>query len=405
MQEDENKIAVYEFPMCPNCESRNTVHARSRKMQNILFWICKCRNCGNVFMTTEKGHPSNEQTKKTELDSFMALASDSKPSEKDGIYSPVWQAYNQAKTSEKEMFAKILVEMLAMLNVEYRKRKGHPNNELRDMIFSCAVKIYSSLSSRRAVSELELLKRNGFIEKVPHFNTLLNYFNDPQMTPILKKLIELSSLPLKQIEEDFAVDSSGFSTSIFSRWYDHKWGKETDTRQWVKCHLMSGVKTHIITSVEITDKNVADTKLFPTLVRKTGENFKIKEVSADKAYSSRDNLETVQGIGGIAYIPFRSNATGKRYSQIWRKMYEYFMLYREKFMEHYHKCSNVESVFHSLKIKFGNNLRCKNMTGMRNEILVKVLCYNIAVLIQEIHELGIQVDYCAENYSAQQIKI
>jgi hypothetical protein len=41
---------------------------------------------------------------------------------------------------------------------------------------------------------------------------------------MLRHLVEISALPLKEVETDFAVDSTGFSTSRFERWYDAKWG-------------------------------------------------------------------------------------------------------------------------------------------------------------------------------------
>ena len=60
-------------------------------------------------------------------------------------------------------------------------------------------------------------------------------------------------MPLKSVETDFAVDSVGFSTGQFMRWLDVKYGKEEDRRMWLKVHLMCGVKTNIVTSVEISD--------------------------------------------------------------------------------------------------------------------------------------------------------
>jgi hypothetical protein len=36
----------------------------------------------------------------------------------------------------------------------------------------------------------------------------------------------------------------------------------------------------------------------------------IKEVSADLAYSSRNNLELVGSVRGTPYIPFKKNTTG-----------------------------------------------------------------------------------------------
>lgn len=71
-------------------------------------------------------------------------------------------------------------------------------------------------------------------------------------------------------------------------------------------------------------------------------------------------------------------------------MYYYFMYQRETFLEHYHKRSNVESVFSMVKGKFGDSVRSKSDVGQINEVLCKVLCHNICVLVQAIHELGIE---------------
>ena len=53
------------------------------------------------------------------------------------------------------------------------------------------------------------------------------YLVDPALTEVLKNLVTVSSLPLKAVETDFAVDSSGFSTSRFVRWYNKKYGRDT----------------------------------------------------------------------------------------------------------------------------------------------------------------------------------
>jgi hypothetical protein len=46
----------------------------------------------------------------------------------------------------------------------------------------------------------------------------------------LYELIATSALPLKSVESDFAVNSSGFSSGQFMRWLDVKDGKEEDRR-------------------------------------------------------------------------------------------------------------------------------------------------------------------------------
>jgi hypothetical protein len=42
-----------------------------------------------------------------------------------------------------------------------------------------------------------------------------------------------------------------------------------------------------------------------------------------------------------------------------------------------------------IKGKFGDAVRSKSDIGQLNEVLCKVLCHNLCVLIQAIHELGI----------------
>src|SRR6516225_8958835 len=111
----------------------------------------------------------------------------------------------------------------------------------------------------------------GYLSRVPHFNSICNYLENPELTPILYSLITETSLPLKSVEVDFAADSSGFTTSRFVRWFDHKYGTVRQQHEWVKVHLMCGVRTNIVTAVEIRDKDASDTKLLPGLVDATAK--------------------------------------------------------------------------------------------------------------------------------------
>ena len=215
------------------------------------------------------------------------------------------------------------------------------------------------------------------------------------MTPLLKSLIEETAKPLKAVEADFAVDSSGFSTSTYARWYDHKWGKERSRQSWVKTHIMVGVKTHVVTSVEATPTESADSPQLPYLLERTAGTFDINEVSADKAYSDHKNVHAIEDIGGTAFIPFRSNSTGLAsnkhpYDSLWHRMWAYYNFNRSDFNAHYHKRSNVETVFSMIKSKFGGAVRAKSPVAQVNEVLCKILCHNICVLIQSIYELELE---------------
>ncbi len=182
------------------------------------------------------------------------------------------------------------------------------------------------------------------------------------MTPIITDLIEQSAAPLNVVESQSAADSSGFSTCRFDRWFDQKWGREKSQRKWLKAHIVTGTKTNIITSVEITPSNIHDSPMLPALLDSTAKRFTMAEVSADKAYLSDANLRYIEGHRTYPYIPFKSNTTGQG-SLMWRRLHAYFTLNEEAFNAHYHRRSNVETTFSMVKGKFGDSVRSKSEAG------------------------------------------
>src|SRR6185437_1704248 len=200
-------------------------------------------------------------------------------------YPQNWPAYNAAQTNEQDRFLELLNALCSGVSQPPQQRRGRPSLPLSDAIFAAAFKVYSTVSGRRFMSDLRGAHARGLISKVPHYNSIFNYLEDDGITPILRDLITQSSLPLKSVEVDFAVDSSGFTTSRFSRWYDHKYGRLMQAHHWVKAHIMCGVKTNIITAIEIGEKNAGDSPFFAPMVATTAKHFAISEVSADKAYS------------------------------------------------------------------------------------------------------------------------
>ncbi len=303
-------------------------------------------------------------------------------------YAQKWPEYNRAQCREKILFMNLLSDLCSEIE-EPEYHFGRPKLVLSDMVFCCVFKIYTAYSGRRFTSDMRIAKKMGYINEVPHFNSVFNYLRTPKMSLLLKRLIAKSALPLKIVEKDFAVDSTGFSTSQFARWFDIRHGRSQDKRMWLKAHVMCGVKTNIVASVEVTDGTASDSTQFKYLVADAVKDFDIKEISADKAYSSRENLKQTHDIGATPYIPFRINAKPKpRGHWFWKKMWHFYNLNREEFLKHYHKRSNVETTMHMIKAKFGSSLRSKTKTAQVSELMAKVLCHNICVVIQEMHEMG-----------------
>lgn len=305
-------------------------------------------------------------------------------------YAQDWHSYNKAQTNEKAHFLAFLYELCQGIE-EPIQTFGRPRLPLADIIFSATFKTYSTVSGRRFVSDLREAKTKGYLSKMPSYNSIFDYLKMESLSPYLKQLIAESSLPLKSIEKDFAVDSSGFSTTRFVRWFDVKYGQDENWHDWIKLHLMCGTSTHIVTSVEVSRAYSHDSLYFKPLIEQTAQSgFQMKEVSADKAYLSAENLRTTLMQGAMPYIPFKSNSNPNRTGgTVWNKLFHFYNLQREEFLQHYHKRSNVETTFSMIKAKFGERLRCKTETAQVNEALCKVLCHNLCCVIQSMYELGV----------------
>jgi transposase len=311
-------------------------------------------------------------------------------------YTQDWSAYNKAQTNERAHFLSFLYELCSGIE-DPVQTLGRPRLPLSDIIFSATFRTYSTVSGRRFVSELREALAKGYLSKMPSYNSIFDYLKMGSLTPYLKHLIAESAMPLKPIETSFAVDSSGFSTTRFQRWFDVKYGGTEDWHEWIKMHITCGVTTHIVTSVELSTAMAHDSPYFKPLIESTAKaGFKMKEIVADKGYISGNNLQTAIDHGATPYIPFKTNTTGTSGSDLWKKLFHYYSFNRAEFLTHYHKRSNVETTFSMIKAKFGERLRCKTETAQINEALCKVLCHNLCVVIQSMYELGVEPQFRVE---------
>jgi hypothetical protein len=301
-----------------------------------------------------------------------------------------WPKYNRAQATEKRRVRVLLHDLCRRLPARERAggRLGPKPHQPCNAVFAMAYKVYCGLSSRRFGTDLLEAHERGFITNPIPGPKVTAFFEDPYYTPMLKELIGYSARPLRSVERDFAIDSSGFGSSRYEKWYDQKYGVTRTKCLWVKTHIACGTKTNVVTAVRILDKDAGDCPQFVPLVKETRRHFEIGEVSADKAYASLENFEEVAGCGAQAFIGFKSNNTGA-VGGAFEKAFHFFQFNQEEYMAHYHKRSNVESTFSAIKRKFGDSVMSKNDVAMVNEVLCKILCHNLTCLIQEQETLGI----------------
>lgn len=300
-----------------------------------------------------------------------------------------WAAYNEAQTSEGIYVERLLRALCD--GIEEPARKPGPGRKpipLKDAAFAAVAKVYSTKSQRRAQSDLADSADKGHLDHVAHFNTISNFLGEESSTALLVTLIEESAKPLAALENgQFAIDSTGFSTVTYDRWFDQKHGKLSARHPWVKLHVAVGTVTHAITGVKVTPE--ADCPQLPALLTQTMKNFAVREFSADKAYGSKDNHRTLESFGIEAFIPFKVNAKIDPKCEVWSRLLGSFLFDNERFLKHYHRRSNVETVMMMLKSKFGGAVRSKTATAQMNEVLAKCLLHNLCCLVNAIFTAGL----------------
>ena len=241
---------------------------------------------------------------------------------------------------------------------------------------------FPNLSSRRAKSLLEFLKGFKVINvKIPCFKTLCNYRAEPIIGNILDELIEESSKPLSVIEHDFATDATGIKTQLFSSWYSIRCKKTTRKRDHLTIHITTGVKSNIVTAVNVELKSGNDNKIFREHVDKTSENFKCNEFSGDGKYWCKENCRKVVEIGAKPYFKVWKNWAGQsRGCMPWKLMNLESKNNPEEYGKHYHKRSNVESTNMSKKMIHGEKVYSRLPSARINEETLRWVNHNINVL-------------------------
>jgi transposase len=318
------------------------------------------------------------------------------PTGSEETFGQDWASYDAGQQEEFRLQHVLLRALVDTVPEPQRApgSPGRPSIPLSDQLFFAVQKVGSQLSCRRSHGLIELSKQRGQVSTVPHFGISSRVLRNPDVTPILHRLVELVALPLKGLETQFAVDSTGFRTTSFGD-YNQETHGPSRRNVWLKGHAIVGVATHIVVKLKVTDGNVADSPQFPELLRgAVTAGFDVREVSADKGYLSRSNVDVAADLDVTAYIPMKRNSTGRsRGSPVFNKLFHYFQLHKEDFDAHYHRRSNVESVFGAIKKKFGETLKSRDRIAQENELLAKIVSYNLTVLVHEMFEHEVVPDF------------
>ena len=329
---------------------------------------------------------------------------------------PVWRKkvlrdmrqYEKAQLAEGRHFRELLLDLVRIVPEPEHSHLGRKNMPLGPIIYGLTMWVYGQKSLRRGMSDIDLAMRDGMLEKIPSRSSLSKYICEPSLLPVLSSLVEASAAPLRLLETTFAADSTSFaSTWKADTWHQYKHGKENKKEngekeeksekaprnKWVKAHMISGVLSNIVTAAVVSPNETGDAPQLPDMLEATGKNFSILKLTGDKGYISKDNLEAVVAMGAHPYMPFKSDAVyrdkDRPGAELWNAMLWYFENHQEAFYAQYHSRSNVETTMSSIKRLMGPLVRSRTDEARCNEVMLKILAYNLVTLIHAIYELGV----------------
>lgn len=308
-------------------------------------------------------------------------------------------------------------DLVSIVEATYkgRRRRGGPEFPLGVVLFSVVQKAFFGLSSRPNESLLREAVELGYLRnvplfpsssgeetgqipvaelvRIPQFTTVCSYLRSPWLTPLLLEMVTVTSLSLRGLEREFAVDGTGWSTRWYDRWLDHRLSEESGRQQWKKLHLVVGCETNAVTRAAVSPGSHHDSPYFRPLVIETARHFNVKMVLADMGYSGRDNHRMGGELGVEVRIPFKDGTLPPSGDgSYWDRDLQYFNENCEAFWKEYHRRSNVETTNSALKLTMPEKIRSKGEVAQTNEALTKLIAYNIRVLGREIRMRDIVLD-------------
>lgn len=298
---------------------------------------------------------------------------------------PITRLNPQIESSVQRILLEQAVKLLLAIallfpSIEHYKR-GQKPYDYRKIMVLCILRIL--LRKTYADYEIEM-RTDPRICSLLKFDILPGKSTVQRCTQLLtmSKLWEFNRLLLAEFLQsklNLAFDASGMRIVGRSVWYCLRLKKEISRRDFDKVHLAIGIDVLFIFNWRISDGQRHDSPFFRLLIAPFAL---IGLVVADLGYSSRANVQLVADRKGAAFIPFKSNATGRSKSRpAWKMLFWIWTKFKTIFESIYHQRSKIEAVFHALKERFGEELYCKSKGMRRKEAALRFLAYNIRLFI------------------------
>ena len=254
---------------------------------------------------------------------------------------------------------------------------------------ACCIKSFKNMTYEETESECRNNKK--FIELFEESPTHSVIHRGMQRLSkrYIKKLNNRITVRFRRKGISVALDASGFKQRTSSLWYDIRIKRKSRKKDFSKLHIVGCVNTGIIHNYTITAGKNHDS---PQLKELVSVIDRIIKAVGDGAYCARKNCTEIWKKGGKPFFRMRCDVTAKPKSHpAWKAMVRMYWEKPKKWLKEYHVRSFIESVFCSIKKRFGNFLRSIKKPMQEKELAMKVVCYNVirVLYVKAAKELGI----------------
>ena len=285
------------------------------------------------------------------------------------------------------LFTEVVIKAVQQLSLPWKSNnRGRKGYDPQVVAICCILKVGFNLtydSIEAYIKDSKILKH--YYKKLPGHSVIHRGMQKLSIKYIRKVMNRVTGF-LRRKGMNIAVDSTGFRTGNSSIWYDIRIKRRNKRKDCIKLHISVDVDTGIIHWFIMTDSTRHDSPEFKHLMKHLPE---LGNVLGDKAYSSRNNCQIVADKNGKPYLHFKDNATNKSKGKpAWTISIREYKNDTEEWLSVYHLRSIVESVFSSIKKRWGSFLRGRKKWMQKKELALKVLAYNVkqVLLVQYARE-------------------
>jgi transposase len=314
------------------------------------------------------------------------------------------KAENACRTLIPQLAPHFCEQLVDGLGLRWRVpgQNGCPGIPLRDVLLTALIRAFENLTAAEAVVRVAELRDLGRIKitQVPSYNTLLRVFADPEHMALLHKLLAGSALPLLGLESVFAIDATGFGTSVYDHHFTQKHGKGAQKRiptlhhRWGQVTLVFGLETFCVPAAQVTEQ-CGESPLMPELIRRVPANGgRVKEWLGDAAYNAWYNVVAAEEIGAVPFYDWPERR-GKIRKPALKRLHDRFEDDQDLYWEKYSPRTLAESGVHSIKARFGHSVRSRVPHAIYAELMLRLICHNVAQLITAVQEFEVDPRYWA----------